>query len=198
MARRKKPPVPDDPDSTALVSLRPSTLLQDTSKNGTVKPPFTMQTRKIFLKAYEANMGNVTIACRMAGICRQTYYRWLESPTRINQKFRQQLKRLRPEERLIDEAEFTVARGLAEGNMLAAIFTLKTRGRHRGWSERPETLAAMGDLLDRVAGAYRAWLEDHPEAALEEKIRWLGRFAENGKVPAQDLAKRVGLPLDAE
>jgi hypothetical protein len=120
----------------------------------------------------------------------------MRSQTPINRKFQKHIVQVDPEQARVDLFEAAHVSKVMAGDTAAIIFGLKTKGRHRGWSERPETITALGDLLERVASAYRAWLGDHPEVAMDEKIRWLFRFAENGKVPAQDLAKEVGIPLN--
>jgi transposase-like protein len=189
---RKKPE-----KSTALVAVSRHDLPQ-TRRTRKTGERVLGTTRSAFLKAYETSGGNVTKACQLVGIHRRTFYRWRDSMTRVNVKFRKRLATIRPTDFLLDTAESTITSAMNNGDVTAAIFTLKTKGRQRGWNERPENLAVLEDLIDRVASAYRMWLEDHPDAEMTEKIKWLNRFAENGKVQPRALAKKVGIPLESD
>ena len=77
----------------------------------------------------------------------------------------------------------------------SVIFGLKTQGRPRGWSEKPDVIVINTEVLDRVAQAYQAFLSDHPELTFEDKWKWLVRFANGAKEPVEpkELAKKVGL-----
>lgn len=193
MPRKKKP------TNQALVTTKSvagvQALPKEKRRNGL---PVTSSTRAIFLKAYELSFGNISESCRAAGITRGTFYRWANSPTRVNERFRERLDKLKPHEARIDFLEAAHTALVKRGDTAAVIFGLKTQGRNRGWSERPETILLQVNLLENVAQAYQAWLGDHPNAAIEEKMRWLGRFADQGKVPPAELAKKVGVSLNGE
>src|SRR5215207_9195679 len=60
--------------------------------------------REKFLNAYELSCGNVSAACRIAGIVRKTFYNWIKSDSPINLEFRRRLEAIRPGERLGDMA----------------------------------------------------------------------------------------------
>src|SRR5262245_23035656 len=94
------------------------------------KPP---ETRKLFLLAYEETCGNISASCAAAGIARKTFYRWVQSPSRVNQKFRDRLGRIKPEERFLDLAEAVVVKKLRDGDLTAARFILDKRGKSRGY-----------------------------------------------------------------
>lgn len=148
-----------------------------------------------FLQAYEDNFGNVTIACKVAGIHRQTFYRWLDSPSRINIKFRKRLAQTRPDEKYVDFLETAFTSRVAAGSDSLIQFGLKTRGRRRGWSEKPELFEAPKELLHKVADAYQAWLADHDDLPLERKVEWLGKFARARQIEPVQLAKIVGMEI---
>ena len=187
MPRKKKP------ESTALAIVsRPDLPQPKRTRNGGERILGT--TRAAFLRAYEAYGGNVTKACQIVGINRRTYYRWLDSPTRVNEKFKKRLKAIRPDDIIVDAAELAISSAISDGDVTAAIFTLKTKGRSRGWNEKVDTTVMVNsEVLDKVAFAYSLWLADHPHATIEEKMHWLGKFAENGKVEKKALAEKVGL-----
>lgn len=87
--------------------------------------------QKTFLKALEASAGNVSRACRLVNIDRSTYYKW-----RQNEKFKEAARDVI--EGLIDFAESSLLEQIKEKNTTATIFFLKTRGKHRGYTEKTE------------------------------------------------------------
>ncbi len=189
--------MPRKPKNTSLATTRkPNSDIQKSGRagNGGLNAK-TSATRAAFLKAYEDNFGNVTIACKIAGIHRQTFYRWMSSPTRTNARFRKRLELTRPEEKHIDfmESAFNAQVGMGSESLIK--FGLTTKGRKRGWSEKPDVIVINTEVLDRVAQAYQAFLSDHPELTFEDKWKWLVRFANGAKEPVEpkELAKRVGL-----
>ncbi len=94
-----------------------------------------------FLRAYNDQCGNISAACVRAGISRRSVYRWLEGELPIYKQFQHRLRKLKPDEKLIDAAEQTIMAAINKGDLTAAIFTLKSKGKHRGWSERPDVPA---------------------------------------------------------
>ena len=154
-------------------------------------PVITSAQRRLFLAAYEANCGIVTEACEIAQISRRTFYRWLQSPTRVNAKFRKQLEAVKPKERLIDAAELTIHKGIAGGDVTAAIFTLKTQGRNRGWAERPDTAAADPTAIDSALIAYQRVCADRPNMGDAERQLWIRDLSEVSGVPQDLLLRRI-------
>lgn len=126
------------------------------------------------------------------GINRRTIYRWLDSTTRVNRRFQKRIEQTRPADLLVDAAEQTIASTIASGDVPASIFTLKTKGKHRGWTEKP---AEEDPLLIKVANAFRHWLSDFPDATVEERLIMLGRFASQGGVLRLELAKKLNIPI---
>lgn len=150
-----------------------------------------------FLRAFEQVCGNVSASCQMSGIDRRTYYRWIDPnfDAPIYRRFRKKLARIKPEEKLVDAAEFTIAGALAKGDVTAAIFTLKTRGRHRGWIEpgrgdqpNPQVIA---DAAVKAVQAYQLWLTDNPDASESEKSEWLGRFSSALNVDQKEVVRTM-------
>ena len=189
--------MPRKPKNTSLITTRqPETNAQKVPSRGKGGDNAkSSATRARFLEAYENNFGNVTIACQLSGIHRRTFYRWMESDTRVNVKFRKKLAQTRPEEKHIDfmESAFTAQVGMGSESLIK--FGLTTKGRKRGWSEKPDVIVINTEVLDRVAQAYQAFLSDHPELTFEDKWKWLVRFANGAKEPVEpkELAKKVGL-----
>src|SRR4051812_25595699 len=77
----------------ALVPVNRQDKLQKIPKK--TRPPLPGKTRRAFIKWFEKYRGNISRACERTGISRQTVYRWLNSPTRINQRFRDHLQNTR-------------------------------------------------------------------------------------------------------
>ena len=94
--------------------------------------PNTKKLKEAFLKAFEASAGNISIACKKVGICRETFYKWY----RNDKEFNKQIENTK--ESLLDFAESVLMKKIKEGDNTCLIFFLKTKGKHRGYSERVE------------------------------------------------------------
>lgn len=88
--------------------------------------------RKVFLDAYELSAGNVSHACKGAGISRQTYYNWLDK----FDTFKKGIAEI--DEATKDFAESILMKMLQEKNVTATIFYLKTKCKDRGYVEKVE------------------------------------------------------------
>ena len=158
--------------------------------------PVTSSARALFLHTFELSFGNISNACRAADISRQTYYRWINSPTRVNQRFRERLARLKPEEARLDFLEAAHTELVNRGDVAAVIFGLKTKASARGWVEPSRnapatTTADVIDVLSRVALAFTYWATDHPEISSSEKSEWVKKFADRSGVPYAELTTKL-------
>jgi hypothetical protein len=90
--------------------------------------------KKAFIDAYKKTFGNISQSCKRIKISRQTYYNWMEK----DEEFKKQLDGVEPEEVFIDFAENALVKRIQEGDTTAIIFTLKTKGKKRGYIERQE------------------------------------------------------------
>ncbi len=157
-------------------------------------------TRMRFLEAFERTCGNVSASCEYAGISRQTYYRWIKSLTPVNIRFRERLKLIRANDRLVDLAESRLMQKVADGDIAAIIFTLKTKGRDRGWNQR-DGLAFDREHTDRRnviksgAEAFMLWLTEYPKTSSQEREVMLNAFADRLKISVDELASEVGFHL---
>jgi hypothetical protein len=98
-----------------------------------------------FIKAYEFNGGNISLACKTVNISRDTYYRWMKS-SRFKSDVDDAL------ESVIDHVESKLIQLIEEGNLSAIIFFLKCKGKSRGWFEKQEiahsgVIKIKGDFL---------------------------------------------------
>lgn len=103
--------------------------------------------KESFLLAYQKSFGNITIACEAIGIGRRTYYDWLEA----DEEFKEKVQNTEPDERFIDMAENALQKKIIEGDTTAIIFTLKTKGKKRGYIERTEQTVVQKDSFKDVS-----------------------------------------------
>lgn len=99
----------------------------------------TDQRKVEMLKALEKTLGNVTRACRMVGIVRQTHYNWMEK----DPDYREAAESV--EDILLDFAEDQLLKQIRDGNTVATIFFLKTKGKRRGYVEKQELSGGDGE-----------------------------------------------------
>jgi hypothetical protein len=90
------------------------------------------QTKSALLDALEKSLGVVTMACKMVGIGRTTFYNYINT----DDDFRAKVEEL--ENVVLDFAESQLHKQVKEGNVAATIFLLKTKGKKRGYIERSE------------------------------------------------------------
>ena len=91
-----------------------------------------------FLDVFRKAFGNVSVATRLAGIHRSTYYDWCEKYEGFKEACEEAI------EIRLDMAEDQLNKLCVAGNLGAIIFTLKTLGKSRGYIERHE-LAGPSD-----------------------------------------------------
>jgi len=84
------------------------------------------------LSALAESLGNVSTACKSAGISRQSHYRWLKDDTDYTEAVLEQ------SDVALDIAEQRLMELIEEGSMRAIIFFLETKGKHRGYSKKIE------------------------------------------------------------
>lgn len=90
------------------------------------------QTKNALIEALTQTLGVVTTACKIVGIDRTTFYKYLNE----DEKFAEQVKDI--QEVAVDFAESKLYEQIKESNTTATIFYLKTKGKHRGYVERQE------------------------------------------------------------
>jgi hypothetical protein len=95
--------------------------------------------KKDMIEALKEHLGNITLACQKVGINRKTHYEWLKKDS--------EYKRLVEEvpERTLDFVENALFKNISEGNVVAQIFYLKTKGKSRGYIEKQEIEHTTGN-----------------------------------------------------
>ena len=93
------------------------------------KKPTNLDKKGLMLKALEHNLNIVTDACKQVGINRATHYDWLEKDPDYKLKVSQ------IDELVLDFVESALYKLIKSENPTSIIFFLKTKGKHRGYSE---------------------------------------------------------------
>ena len=92
--------------------------------------------QKLFLLCFGKTGYNIAKTCRIVGVTRTTYYNWMNK----NEVFREKFEELKNEK--LDLAESILFQNMQHENKFvsnaAVIFYLKTKGRERGYEERPK------------------------------------------------------------
>ena len=89
-------------------------------------------TKKALIDALEKSLGVVTTACKIVGIDRTTFYRYLKD----DQDFAKMVQEI--ENVTLDFVESQLHKQIKENSTAATIFFLKTKGKKRGYIERQE------------------------------------------------------------
>lgn len=141
--------------------------------------------RRNFLRGYEHTFGNISAACEFAGISRQTFYRWMKSPTSVNIRFRERLARIQPDERKADFIDGKMMALVARGVPQVVIHADKTYGKNRG---RTDELAQANRTLEQVAAILKQFLQERPEFPKAEAVEV---FAKKSGVEPQELGNLI-------
>lgn len=105
--------------------------------------------QKRFLKAYDKRLLNVSIAAEVAGVVRQTVYKWRDK----SDIFKKAMKDI--EEDFYDKLETTMfSKAITEQDNTMLIFLAKTKMKHRGYVERVEQEVSINpfEALMRAVG----------------------------------------------
>lgn len=86
--------------------------------------------KKEVLERLEDSLGIVTMACKNVGISRKTFYEWKKN----DEEFAKAVKDI--QEVTLDFVESQLHKQIKDGNVSAAIFYLKTKGKERGYIEQ--------------------------------------------------------------
>lgn len=111
---------------------------QTPNTEGKAREPMNDIKKKEFLIALENTLGIVSTACNQIGINKKRYYRWLEQ----DPEFKRDVMEIT--ETAIDYVETQLYKQIQEGNTQATMFFLRTKAKHRGYSEQP--LVAIGQM----------------------------------------------------
>jgi len=97
--------------------------------------------QKKFLKLLENNAGNISKTCRALNIGRTIFYKWSEQSEHFKKEYENVV------ENLIDDVESCLYANIKGGDTIAMIFFLKTRAKHRGYTERQEVEHTVSEQI---------------------------------------------------
>ena len=89
--------------------------------------------KKRLLEALQKSLGVVTTACNIAGVSRKTHYNYCDA----DEEYKQAVQDI--EDVVLDFVESKLHQSIEQGNITAIIFTLKTKGKQRGYIEKSQT-----------------------------------------------------------
>ena len=111
------------------------------------------QHKKAVIEAMEKTLGIVTQACKMAGVGRSTFYKWLAE----DDDFKKQVQEI--DNVVLDFVESKLHKQIDGGNPTSTIFYLKTKGRKRGYIETKDITNNGGSFTNPFEGLTLEQLE---------------------------------------
>ncbi len=108
---------------------KPKPQAKDKTKPNDIK----VKKQKI-IELYKLTFGNVTKSCEALHISRTTFYQWLKDDV----DFKAEIENTSPDDLIVDFAEDALIGRIRAGDTTAIIFTLKTKGKKRGYVEKQE------------------------------------------------------------
>lgn len=111
------------------------------------------QHKKAVIEALEKTLGIVTQACKMAGVGRSTFYKWLAE----DDDFKKQVQEI--DNVVLDFVESKLHKQIDGGNPTSTIFYLKTKGRKRGYIETKDITNNGGSFTNPFEGLTLEQLE---------------------------------------
>ena len=102
--------------------------------------------KKIFIKSYLEHLGSITGAANASKISRNTYYRWLEEDS----EFKEHIENIDVDDFLLGEAKKALLKNIQKGDVASVIFTLKSKGKNEGFTEKQEVSHSGGFTLNET------------------------------------------------
>ena len=100
---------------------------KDTNSNRKIR-------KRAFIETFKKTFGNISQTCKVLDMDRSTYYKWLKE----DEDFKIEIESVEPKELFLDFTESKLVEKINTGDTTAIIFTLKTKGKSRGYIERKE------------------------------------------------------------
>jgi hypothetical protein len=94
------------------------------------------------IEAIRGAKGILTVASNALGCSRTTVHNYVNKYPTVKAAYEE------ASETLLDFTEQQLYKQVADGNITAIIFTLKTKGKHRGYVERQEVTGANGGAIE--------------------------------------------------
>ncbi len=127
-------PEKKEPEIFLQEEIKDSFMNNETENPGTVDTPLNTNPRKAsMLHALLKCFGVVSYAAMEAGISRKTHYNWMET----DREYRLAVERI--DEATIDYCEAKLFKHVQKGDLQAAMFFLRHKGKSRGYTTKQET-----------------------------------------------------------
>jgi len=111
--------------------------------------------KRLFVKAYLENLGSITGSANQVKIHRNTYYLWLEE----DKEFKEYIESIDIDDYLLGEAKKALLKNIQKGDVASVIFTLKSKGKNEGFTEKQEVAHSGGFTLNET----RTYQEKPPQ-----------------------------------
>lgn len=102
--------------------------------------------KQLFIKAYLENLGSITTTSRQIKIDKSTYYNWRNS----DPKFAEYIDNIDVDDFLLGEAKKALLKNIQKGDVASVIFTLKSKGKNEGFTEKQEVSHSGGFTLNET------------------------------------------------
>jgi hypothetical protein len=99
--------------------------------------------KKALLEALETSLGNVFIACKIAGVSRSRHYDYMDEYPQYAKKVKK--IQARKDNNLLDLAEWSLVENLKEKRMDATRYVLDNKGKKRGYNVPDEVESYEGN-----------------------------------------------------
>ena len=115
------------------------------AKTAATKAAQTKKNKADFLIAYEASLGNISLAAKKVGIKRGTYYLWCNTDPEFKEACEEAIETQK------DFVESQLMKSIRDGDAGSIKFYLQTKGRDRGYGDKIEVTGADGkDLVPNI------------------------------------------------
>ena len=98
--------------------------------------------KKTMIEALKSNLGNISLATQKVGISRKTHYDWML----YDEEYKYEVNNI--DEYTIDFTEAQLLKLIAEKNVIAILFYLKTKAKHRGYVENPQVMNMIKNQMN--------------------------------------------------
>ena len=109
--------------------------------------PIVAKRKKAFIDAYDKTLCNVSSACKVVKISRNTFYHWCKT----DESFKERIDELNEE--AVDFAESMLKKNIREQKEASIFFFLKTKGKHRGYIETVQADVTVNPFIELMKAA---------------------------------------------
>lgn len=108
------------------------------------RPPHRKLSKSDYIEALRAARGLVSVAAERLGVTQSGVYKAIQRYPELREVQEEAT------EKMLDFAEAKLYQHIADDNLQATMFYLKTRGKHRGFVEKQEQVGEMRVVIEHV------------------------------------------------